>query len=423
MIARLLLATLLLLATSAQATFHLWRMEELYSNADGTVQFLELRALSGGQEFVNGHTLTSTSGGTTRIFTFPSDLPADTSGHTMIIGTEGFAALNVVAPDFTVPNGFFFPGGGSIDFASSDQWNHGALPTSKATLSLTRDGPTATNSPRNFRNQSGTITAAVSPAPAFNFQALWWHDPPLSESGWGLNITHQGDILFVTWFTYDTDGSQMWLVMSNASKTATNRYEGPIFRTTGPAFDVATWNPNAVLSPQVGTGVLAFSNADRGTFAYTIGGVNQSKNIVRQEYSAPVSTCAPNGTPNPAGNFQDLWWGGLAESGWGINITHQGDILFATWFTYDANGRGMWIVMSAGRRTASGVYTGDLFRTTGTAFSLPWNPNNLTVPRVGTGTFTFSDNDNGRFDYTVNGTSRSKVIMRQVYSSPATVCR
>jgi len=343
----------------------------------------------------------------------------------MIIGTAGFAALNVVAPDFTVPNGFFFAGGGSIDFASADQWNHGALPTGNATLSLNRDGTTGTNSPRNFMNQSGAITVAVTPAPAFNFQALWWNDPPLSESGWGLNIAHQGDILFVTWFTYDTDGSQMWLVMSNAGKTATNRYEGQIFRTTGPAFNVAQWNPNAVLSPPVGTGVLAFNNADRGTFSYTIGTVSQTKNIVRQEFSSPVSTCAANGAPNPAGNYQDLWWGGLTESGWGINITHQGEILFATWFTYDANGRGMWIVMSAGRRVSSGVYSGELFRTTGTSFSQPWNPNNLTVPPVGTGTFTFSgnDNDNGRFDYTVNGITQSKAIMRQVYSSPATVCR
>ncbi len=34
-------------------------------------------------------------------------------------------------------------------------------------------------------------------------------------------------------------------------------------------------------------------------------------------------------------NYQGLWWNAPAgsESGWGINFAHQGDTLFATWFT------------------------------------------------------------------------------------------
>ncbi len=418
--ARLVVALLGLAAGAAQGAFHLWNMNEIYSNADGSVQFLELSVTADGENLIRDHGIFSIrAGAPTQTYIFPRNLTFNTRGKSLLIGTVGFAALGAVTPDFVVPNGFFAPGGGIVNFADVDIWQYPALTNGNA-HSLNRNGVFAINTPRNFAGETATLTASA--ASAMNFQSLWWNDPPLSESGWGLNIAHQGDILFVTWFTYDTDGSQMWLVMSNAGKTATNRYEGQIFRTTGPAFNVAQWNPNAVLSPPVGTGVLAFSNADRGTFSYTIGNVSQTKNIVRQEFSSPVSTCAANGATSPAGNYQDLWWGGLAESGWGINITHQGDILFATWFTYDANGRGMWIVMSAGRKVSSGVYTGELFRTTGTSFSQPWNPNNLTVPPVGTGTFTFSGNDNGRFDYTVNGITQSKAIIRQVYSSPATVC-
>ena len=34
-----------------------------------------------------------------------------------------------------------------------------------------------------------------------------------------------------------------------------------------------------------------------------------------------------------------MWWAaGGVESGWGINFAHQGDIIFATWFTYDFTG-------------------------------------------------------------------------------------
>ena len=50
-----------------------------------------------------------------------------------------------------------------------------------------------------------------------SYGGLWWKSPAASESGWGLNITHQGDILFATWFTYDRDGNGMWLVIPQAN--------------------------------------------------------------------------------------------------------------------------------------------------------------------------------------------------------------
>jgi hypothetical protein len=40
------------------------------------------------------------------------------------------------------------------------------------------------------------------PAPA-NYQGIWWN---ASESGWGINLAHQGDTVFASWFTYDTAG-------------------------------------------------------------------------------------------------------------------------------------------------------------------------------------------------------------------------
>src|SRR4051812_12255156 len=59
------------LALPAQATFHLWYINEIYSNADGTVQFIELKAAASGQQFIRGHTIRSSSGSTTNTYTFP----------------------------------------------------------------------------------------------------------------------------------------------------------------------------------------------------------------------------------------------------------------------------------------------------------------------------------------------------------------
>ena len=54
-----------------------------------------------------------------------------------------------------------------------------------------------------------------------------------------------------------------------------------------------------------------------------------------------------------AANYQGLWWNPPAESGWGINFAHQGDIIFATWFTYDAAGKPWWLIAEL-HKTAAG---------------------------------------------------------------------
>lgn len=285
----------LLVANPAGAAFHLWAIDEAFSNADGTVQYVELRALTGGQEFLSGHTIVASGGGQARSFTFPRNLAGDTSGRRALVATQGFAALGIVTPDYIVPNGFFAQAGGSIEFAEgSDTWNHGALP-SDGRSSLARNGSVAAASPTNFSGDTGIVN--LSAGAEFNAQGLWWRSPAGSESGWGLGITHQGTILFGTWFTYDTDGSDLWLVLPETRRTAPNTYTGPIFRTRGPAFSSVPWNPAQVTATQVGTGTITLTDANNGTFAYTVNGTSQTKAITRQVYATPASVCAVPSTP------------------------------------------------------------------------------------------------------------------------------
>lgn len=412
-----LAALLGLMAADAAAVFHLWRFAEIYSNDDGTIQFVELGTASDGEGQLSDHTLTSTHGGVTRTFVFPRNLPLRTRGQTMLVATEGFAALGVVTPDYIVPNGFLSLAGGQLNFADVDLWQYPALPGGDQ--ALRRNGSVALNSPQNFARQTGSVSGTAGP---LNVQALWWAAPGGSESGWGLNIAHQGDILFATWFTYDSDGSGMWLVAPEARRTTGNTYTGALFRTTGPGFDSSPFDPSRIAASAVGSATFSFSGAGSGTFSYTANGVSQSKAITRQVFDA-APTCAAGGASGAAVNYQDLWWRS-SESGWGVNITHQGNIVFATWFTYEASGKGMWLVMPEGRMAAPGVYSGRLYRTRGPAFdAVPFNPAGVTATDVGSGTFTFSGAASGEFAYTVNGVTQSKAIARQVYSSPATVCR
>ncbi len=269
-----------------------------------------------------------------------------------------------------------------------------------------------------------TFPSGGSP-PSANYQGLFWNAPATSESGWGLNIAHQGDSIFATWFTYDATGKQWWLSMTaTKSASAPDTYTGQIIETRGPAFSASPFDPRSVTRNVVGTGTLSFSDTNTGSFTYTVNGIQQTKALTRQLFG-PAPTCTFGTQPNLAlaTNYQDLWWVALgAESGWGLNLTHQGSNIFATWFTYDSDGTPLWLSATLQQGTGN-VYGGALIRTAGPAFNaVPFDPTKVTRTTVGNVTLAFTDGNNARFDYTVNGITQTKTITRQVFVSPGTVC-
>jgi hypothetical protein len=132
--------------------------------------------------------------------------------------------------------------------------------------------------------------AAATPAPSDNYEGLWWKAPAGSESGWGINFAHQGDVIFATWFTYDLDGAPLWL-SATATQSTPGVYTGALYRTTGPALSAVPFDPNRVVATAVGNVTLSFANGDAGTFAYTVDGVAQTKAITRQVFRSPGTVC------------------------------------------------------------------------------------------------------------------------------------
>ena len=274
----------------------------------------------------------------------------------------------------------------------------------------------------------GATAQVVSPPAASaqepSYQGLWWNSPPESESGWGINLAHQGDVIFATWFTYDSTGDGWWLSMT-AHRTAVGTYTGTLIETAGPAFNAMPFDPAKVTRSAVGSGTLSFRDLDTGTFSYTVRGVSQTKFIARQAFG-PLPTCTYGARPDfaTATNYQDLWWvADGAESGWGINLTHQGNNIFATWFTYDVDGTPLWLSVTAAK-TGTSIYSGQLIRTTGPAFNaMPFDPAKVTRTVVGTATFSFANGNAATFAYTVNGVPQTKAITRELFFPPAgTVC-
>jgi len=124
-------------------------------------------------------------------------------------------------------------------------------------------------------------------------------------------------------------------------------------------------------------------------------------------------------TPGSAApNYTDMWWN-PAESGWGINLNHQSDTLFGALFTYAADNKAMWAVATMVKQS-NGSYTGPLFRLVGPAFNAsPWTT--TTPTQVGTMTVTFGTTT-GTLVYSVNGTTVTKTIQRQVFGAASATC-
>jgi hypothetical protein len=261
-----------------------------------------------------------------------------------------------------------------------------------------------------------SMTATAPTSTGVNYTDLWWNS---SESGWGINLAHQGDIIFATLYTYDAGANPVWFFMSNGAKQPDGSYSGTIARASGPAFNANPWTPITPIT--VGTMRLTFTTANSATLDYTVNGVSVTKGITRYQFSTPT-TCLPTTTDRAAAsNYQDLWWN-PAESGWGVNLAHQGNLIFATLYTYDSGGNPMWLAMSAGQLSGTRTYQGALHRYNGPAFNAsPWTPA-ASGTQVGTMTLAFSNGKTGTLTYTVNGVQVVKQITRYEFSDPKPQC-
>ena len=158
---------LALSAAPAAASFHQWRMSELFSNADGSLQFIELFTTSGGQQFTNNRTIRSTQGPEENLFDFPSNTPTPTNNHRLLLATQGVEEhFGGVDPDFIIPDGFLFLPNGTVDFLNAQaNATYENLPTD-GVMSLHYPGGTAgLNTPTNHAGNVGFLpeptTAAI----------------------------------------------------------------------------------------------------------------------------------------------------------------------------------------------------------------------------------------------------------------------
>ena len=112
---------------------------------------------------------------------------------------------------------------------------------------------------------------------------LWFNE---KEAGWGVTVTHQREVLFLTFFIYGPDNRPAWYTgqATFAGQNAQGAlvYTGNMFQFTGPYF-ANFFNPAAVSGRSVGT-VKFTALVDRATLEYSIDGIVVNKIVTRQTF-------------------------------------------------------------------------------------------------------------------------------------------
>jgi hypothetical protein len=180
-----------MLATPASAAFHFWQIKEVFSSADGSVQFVEMFNSNPGEYDIDLyaiHTESETAGNiVTNDFVFPNEISSDTAGRHLLIATNGFGSLpGGITPDFTFSQSmspiigpFFNPNatnisisftgsGDTVSFAGPQLPKNGINSLTDSALYLESNLVSGVNSPTNFNNQTGSIGGATGPTGDYN---------------------------------------------------------------------------------------------------------------------------------------------------------------------------------------------------------------------------------------------------------------
>ena len=186
---------ILVMAAPSMAGSHLWIINEVFSNADGTIQFIEMKECCGadGETFLQNKWVDSDA--TTSQYIFSTNLVGPTGNKHLLLATAGFAALpGAPTPDHIISDNFVGMNGDTIRY-----WMYtgdavmtigeSELPLD-GTTSLNVGGTTGVNSPTNYAGQSGSVVAGIP------LEAI----PTVSE--WGfvamtLLMLTMGSILFM----------------------------------------------------------------------------------------------------------------------------------------------------------------------------------------------------------------------------------
>lgn len=247
-----------------------------------------------------------------------------------------------------------------------------------------------------------------------NRSGLWWNK---QESGWGLFLIDQGNIIFPAWYTYDQNGKAIWSIGA-LKPEADGSYQGVMHRYTGVPLAQINGQAADPAQPFVAA-TITFPKEDTLTFKYVKDGVTQSKQLEPFGINGHVAQCVFSEQTDLT-NLTDLWFD-PASSGWGVNVVHVEDTLAIAWYTYGDDRSPDWYI-GALNKQADGQFLGDVFRgTQGTPYmDIDGEPILDSTEKAGTITLSTREDNKLTMSYVIGDVQQEKVIQRLIVGKPQT---
>ncbi len=152
-------------------------------------------------------------------------------------------------------------------------------------------------------------------------QGHWW-DP--TRSGNGFEIFNAAATVQVMWYTYDDQGRPVWYT-AQGPESSIGQQAWPLLH--------HRWIDGRKAEPSVvGTLRLNLRHPEGADVVWSVGGRQGSWPIEPFRVSGMLREVDHTGS-----------WFDPANSGWGVSLTEQGDVLGGVVFTYDAAGAPTWV--------------------------------------------------------------------------------
>ncbi|HUP31286.1 MAG TPA: hypothetical protein VM122_13995 [Usitatibacter sp.] len=116
-------------------------------------------------------------------------------------------------------------------------------------------------------------------------------------------------------------------------------------------------------------------------------------------------------------DYSDLW-SVPGESGWGVHVTLQDDVVFLVIYVHDTSSEPRFYVATDMRPTAQSpsqqpVFSGALYRTQGSPFAAAFDPARFDAKPVGNATLRLVSSGSAVLSYDVQGVAVTKTLARQ----------
>lgn len=160
----------------------------------------------------------------------------------------------------------------------------GSIPT---TAHLTTLATTATSQAVSL-TKAGADTNAEAAAQLSNtridYSDGWWVP---SESGWGMNVLHQGDVLALAFYVYDDTNTPIWYLGVANYIDENVGYRGTLSVHRGTSFLVAVFGPIQAGPTPIGIITFKPTSAYSANVNYTVGTTSIDKTMTRLTF-API---------------------------------------------------------------------------------------------------------------------------------------